>query len=308
MRKIGVIGVGPVGITYAYTLIQQQLVDELVLIDLNQELLEAQVADLQDAVALGSPKIIIKSGTYADLQDANLVCITAAAKATKVINRLDFVSVNAKIITDISKELVANDFSGKIIISSNPVDIMTQVCQDVTGLNPNHIIGSGTILDSARLRKQLAKQLQVAVNEVDTLVLGEHGDSSVPIYSQTKVNNIPLNEYVKEKQLVIDLEQIYNDMRTGGYDIFRIKGETSYGIATYLTKITNAIINDTKEQLPVSVSTNGEYGLTDVTIPLPAIVGKDGIEQIKLINLNDNENKLLLDSGALLKSVYNTIK
>ncbi len=308
MRKIGIIGVGPVGITYAYTLIQQQLVDELVLIDLNQELLRAQVADLEDASALQNNKIKIKAGTYADLIDAEIVCITAAAKATKVINRLDFVNVNAKIITQISKELIKNDFSGKIILSSNPVDVMTQVCQSVTKFNPNHVIGSGTILDSARLSKQLAKQLGVAVEAIDTLVIGEHGDSSVPIYSKTTIANIELAEYLNLKQLMIDLDQVYNDMRTGGYEIFRVKGETSYGIATYLTKITNAIINDTKEVLPVSVHTTGQYGLSGVTIALPAIIGKNGVEQIKVIDLTTNESKLLQDSGNLLKSVYNSIE
>lgn len=308
MQKIGVIGVGPVGITYAYTLIQQHLVDELILIDLNQELLEAQVADLQDAVALTNPEIVIKAGSYADLSDANLVCITAAAKAKKVVNRLDFVNVNAKIITDITNQLVANNFKGKIILSSNPVDVMTQVCQSVSGMNPNHIIGSGTILDSARLRKQLAKQLQRDIRDIKTLVIGEHGDSSVPIYSKTTINNLALIDYMREKQITIDLEQVYNDMRTGGYDIFQVKGETSYGIATYLVEITNAIINDTKAELPVSVYTNGEYGLSDVTIALPAIIGKNGVEKIKFIDLNDKERKLLVDSGTLLKSVYKTIK
>ncbi len=308
MRKIGIIGVGPVGITYAYTLIQQQLVDELVLIDLNQELLRAQVADLEDASALQNNKIKIKAGTYADLIDAEIVCITAAAKTTKVENRLDFVNVNAKIITQISKELIKNDFSGKIILSSNPVDVMTQVCQSVTKFNPNHVIGSGTILDSARLSKQLAKQLGVAVEAIDTLVIGEHGDSSVPIYSKTTIANIELAEYLNLKQLMIDLDQVYNDMRTGGYEIFRVKGETSYGIATYLTKITNAIINDTKEVLPVSVHTTGQYGLSGVTIALPAIIGKNGVEQIKVIDLTTNESKLLQDSGNLLKSVYNSIE
>ncbi len=308
MQKIGVIGVGPVGITYAYTLIQQHLVDELILIDLNQELLEAQVADLQDAVALTNPEIVIKAGSYADLTDANLVCITAASKAKKVVNRLDFVNVNAKIITDITNQLVANNFKGKIILSSNPVDVMTQVCQSVSGMNPNHIIGSGTILDSARLRKQLAKQLQRDIRDIKTLVIGEHGDSSVPIYSKTTINNLTLIDYMREKQITIDLEQVYNDMRTGGYDIFQVKGETSYGIATYLVEITNAIINDTKAELPVSVYTNGEYGLSDVTIALPAIIGKNGVEKIKFIDLNDKERKLLVDSGTLLKSVYKTIK
>lgn len=306
MRKIGVIGVGPVGITYAYSLIKEKLVDELVLIDINSELVESQVADLEDAVALDQTTKI-KVGTYKDLSDANIVCITAGVAAKKIESRLDFVEKNSQIITSISNELMENGFAGKILLSSNPVDLMTKVCQDATGLNPNHVIGSGTVLDTARLRKELARELNVNIKEVDTLVIGEHGDSSVAIYSQTKVGCKLLEEYIKENNLEVDLDDVCEKMRTGGYRIFNVKGETSYGIASYLAMITNAIINDTKELLPVTVLAQGEYGITDVTIPLLAVIGSDGVEKIEEIKISEEEQKQLTASAELLDSIYKTI-
>ncbi len=308
MQKIGVIGLGPVGITYAYTLIQQELVDELVLIDINKELAMAQVADLNDACALSKKQIKIIVGDYSDITDASVVCITAAAKAEEVVNRLDFAIINSKIIANISQSLVENNFNGKVIISSNPVDVMTSVCQRVTGFAPSHVIGSGTILDSARLRKELANALDVNINVVDTLVIGEHGDSSVALFSRTTINGIDLNEYLKTQRIKLDLNQVYTKMQTAGYDIFKIKGETSYGIAMYLTKITRAILEDTKEILPVTVFAKGEYVVSDVYIPLPAVIGQNGAEAIQIMELSPLEQQQLIDSAAILKQVNQDVK
>ncbi len=299
MKKIAIVGVGAVGSTTAYNLGLNQVVDEIKLIDLNPDLAKAQAKDLLEGFIISGSKTRISVDIYQNLSDVDIVCITASVPVTKVEDRLDFLKVNQKVITDITMNCLNAGFAGIFLLASNPVDVMTAVCQKISGFDPKRVIGSGTILDSARMVNELAQALEVDPSDVSGLCVGEHGESIVPVFSNVKIKDQALEDYLIDNNATIDIAEICHKIITGGYSIFNIKGATDFGIASALTKIINAIVNDTKETLPVTtLTTIGD--ISNVYLPVLAQVGNDGIVDVasmpmdaaEFINLQASAEKI----------------
>ncbi len=298
MSKVAIVGIGAVGSTTAYSLGIRELCDEILIIDHNTDLANAQYKDLSEGFIIANSKTKAQVNKYQNLNEVDIVIITASVPAHKVKNRLDFISVNAKVISSITKSCLNAGFNGIFIIASNPVDIMTSVCQKVSNFPPNKVIGSGTILDTSRLIFELSQALNIDTKLIDGACFGEHGNSIVPIYSQVKINNQSLFEYLRDNKLDLDLEGISQKVINGGYEIFNIKGATTFGISEALVKIVDCILNDKARKLLVTVQTTVNH-VEDVYVPSYGIVGKNGAVALPISNLS-NEELIALERSALL--------
>lgn len=309
-RKAAIIGCGFVGSATAFCLMQSGLFSELVLLDANKEKAEGEAKDIVHGIPfVGQMKIY--AGEYDDIMDAAVIIITAGANQKPDETRLDLVHKNVGIYKSIMPEIAKRNYQGILLIVSNPVDILTYTAHKLSGIPENRIIGSGTVLDTARLKYQLGEHLNVDSRSIHTFIIGEHGDSEIAAWSSANVSGIPLNDFCEMRghyKHQESMERIAETVKNSAYEIISKKGATYYGIAMSVKRICEAIVRDEKSILPVSRMMHNEYGVDEVVLSMPAIVGADGIETEVPISLSEEEEKLLQKSADTLKNIINTLE
>lgn len=303
--RVVVIGTGFVGSSYSFALLNQGITEELVLIDLNKEKAMGDAMDLNHGLPFGSP-VRIWAGDYSDCKDADIVVITAGANQAPGETRLDLVEKNAKIFKIIVGEVMKSGFDGIFLVATNPVDVLSYATWKFSGLPAERVIGSGTILDTARFRYLLSETFKVDSRNIHAYIMGEHGDTELPVWSHANVGGKPILSYLEdiEQDLTMDdLDDIFVNVRDASYQIINKKGATHYGIAMGLMRLTRAILRNENSILTVSTLLSGEYGLDDIYIGVPAVVNSSGIREILELSLNEEENKKLTHSASVLKEV-----
>lgn len=299
-NKVVIIGCGNVGMSYAYALLNQKTpVNELVLIDLNYEKTVGEAMDLNHGLAFAPSKLKIKAGSYADCKDADIVCLAAGASQKPGETRMDLISKNTMIFSTIIKEVMINGFNGIFLVATNPLDVMTYMTYKLSGLPAYRVIGSGTTLDTARLRYLLGEHLEVNPKNIHAYVMGEHGDSEFVPWSNANVGLININRFLQPN----DLEKIADNVRNAAYDIIERKGSTCYGIGMCLVRITNAILGD--ENTILTVSTYDKNN--DIYISSPAIINRNGIKANSKLNLTIDEQTKLNQSIKTIKEAISSI-
>lgn len=299
VSRIAIIGAGHVGATAAYALMLRALVSEIVLIDSNVPLAQAEAADIADANALARPARI-SAGNYSDAATAKIAIITAGATTHGTESRLSVLSRSAFIVGECVTSLMAAGFAGIIILASNPVDIMANVAFIKAGLPAHSVIGTGTLLDSGRLRQSLAEKLDVAPSAITGLVLGEHGDSEVAAFSSVRVGGLTLESFANPSEAP-DQDAVAKEVRDAGYRILAGKGYTSFGVATAIVRICEAILRDEHAVLPVSNLLTGEFGIKDIYLSLPCVLAANGVERILMPELSTTEQSALHRSAEVIR-------
>lgn len=309
-RKAAVIGCGFVGSATAFTLMQSQLFSELVLLDVNMEKADGEAKDIAHGIPFAG-QMKIYAGTYDDAADAAIIIITAGANQKPGETRLDLVQKNTAIYQSIIPEIVKRDFGGILLIVSNPVDILTYVALKLSGLPENRVLGSGTVLDTARLKYALGEHLGVDSRSVHSFIIGEHGDSEIAAWSSTNVSGIPLNDFCEMRGHFnhdAAMDAIAEKVKNSAYEIISKKQATYYGIAMSVKRICECIVRNERSILPVSAMMHGEYGIEDITLSMPAIVGIGGVETHVPIALSEEEAEKLVESAGKLKEVAKGLK
>ena len=304
-RKAAVIGCGFVGSATAFTLMQSRLFSELVLLDVNMEKADGEAKDIAHGIPFAG-QMKIYAGTYDDAADAAIIIITAGANQKPGETRLDLVQKNTAIYQSIIPEIVKRDFGGILLIVSNPVDILTYVALKLSGLPEKRVLGSGTVLDTARLKYALGEHLGVDSRSVHSFIIGEHGDSEIAAWSSTNVSGIPLNEFCEMRGHFnhdAAMDAIAEKVKNSAYEIISKKQATYYGIAMSVKRICECIVRNERSILPVSAMMHGEYGIEDITLSMPAIVGIGGVEPHVPIALSEEEAEKLVESAKKLKEV-----
>lgn len=310
IQKAAVIGCGFVGSTIAYTLMQKGLFSEIVLIDSDRAREEGEAMDISHGVPFSHSMDIIP-GNYEDITDASVIIITAGANQKPGETRLDLVQKNSRIMKSIISEIKRVGCEGILLIVSNPVDILTQVALQESGFPKERVIGSGTVLDTARLKYHISQKLNIDSRNVHAFIAGEHGDSELAVWSSANVYGIPIRDFARMRGFTDfekDMDEIYRGVRDSAYEIIERKGATYYGIGMAAARIAESIVRDSHTVAPVSVSLNGEYGLEGLCLSIPTVIGKNGAEQVLDINLNEEEKKLLKKSADELKEVLSQIR
>lgn len=295
-NRIAFIGAGHVGATAAYAMMLRALFEEIVLIDADAPRARAEAADLSDADALARPARIW-AGDYADAASARIAVITAGAASHHAESRLALAARSAEIVTQCVKSLAGAGFDGVLLIASNPVDLMTAVALRHAGLPPARVIGTGTLLDTSRLHHALARRFDIAPRMIEGFVLGEHGDSAVAAFSSLRIGGQPLASFAPEA----DLAAVAEEVRAAAYRIIEGKGHTSFGIATAIVWICEAIIRNERAIMPVSAQLSGEFGIHSIHLGMPCIVGAHGIERVLLPDLDEGELAALRRSAEILR-------
>lgn len=306
IKKVGIIGVGAVGASIAFALMEKGIFNEIVLIDNNKEKAIGEAMDLSHGILYASSPSKIYAGEYKDLKDAALIIITAGAAQKEGETRLDLVKKNSSIMKSIISNIKPIGVEGILLIVSNPVDVLTHVAYKYSGLDKSRVIGSGTVLDTARLKYMISEHLQVDSRNVHAVMIGEHGDSELPVWSGANISGVPLNEFCELRghhNHEEGMNKLYNSVRNAAYEIIKRKGSTYYGIAMAVSKICECIVGDEKSMLPVSVELSGTYGLNDIALSVPAILGKGGVELVLELPLSEKEKKNLCSSANTLKKV-----
>lgn len=303
-NKVVLIGAGDVGVAYAYALVNQGTVDHLAIIDIDEKKLEGNVMDLNHGAVWASSHTRVTKGTYEDCRDAALVVICAGAAQKQGETRLQLVDKNVKIITGIVKDVMANDFDGIFLVASNPVDILTYTTWKVSGLDWHQVLGSGTVLDSARFRYMLGDLYETAPSSIHAYIIGEHGDTELPVLSSATIAGVSMRLMLeKDPGLEERLEKIFENTRDAAYHIIDAKGSTSYGIGMGLARITRAIVQNQDVALPISALLHGEYGQEDIYIGTPAIINRSGIRRVVELELSDHEKERFTHSAETLREV-----
>ncbi|RPF46815.1 L-lactate dehydrogenase [Thermodesulfitimonas autotrophica] len=302
MATIAVIGAGSVGATTAYAIIASNIVEEIVLIDINRPRAEGEALDLGDSTAFTTPTRVF-AGDYADCQNADLVIFAAGAGQRPGESRLALAEKNHAVLRDVLAQLMPYWRGGLLLIVSNPVDLLTYAAVKITGLEPSRVLGSGTILDSARFRYALSTYTGVDARNIHAYVIGEHGDSAVPLWSRVRVAGIPLDEFCHQKGIAPpDREVVTTAVRQAAYRIIERKGATYYAIGLGIRRICEAILKDQKSVLTVSGLLAGQYGFNDLSFSLPTVVGKNGRGIALELPLVAEELAALRHSAAILKA------
>ena len=309
-RKAAIIGAGFVGSASAFALMQSGLFTEIILIDANPDKAEGEAMDISHGVPFCTP-VNIHAGDYSELADAGIVIITAGAAQKPGETRLDLVSKNVAIFRSIIPNINDSGFEGILLVVANPVDILTFAAQQLSTLPANRVIGSGTTLDTARLKSELGKHLNVDSRSIHSFIIGEHGDSEIVAWSSANVSGVPITEFCELRGHYCDhkgaMERIAADVRDSAYRIIERKGATYYGIAMSVRRICEAIVNDEKTILPVSNLMKGAYGIENIVLSMPAIVGKNGVETQIPISLNEKETVALMKSAMTLRSTAESV-
>lgn len=305
IRKVAIIGCGFVGSSIAFSLMQRGLFSEMVLIDANTAKAQGEAIDLSDGLPY-TASMDIYAGTYDDIADCALIIITAGANQKEGETRLDLIGKNVKIMKSIISEITKRAFEGILMVVSNPVDVLTYAAYRLSGYPSNRVIGSGTVLDTARLKQLVGEHLSVDARSVHAFIIGEHGDSELAVWSSANVSGIDLNHFC-ELRGYFDHEssmwRLYEKVRDSAYEIIKRKGATYYGIAMAVARISESIVKDEHSVLPISVVLEGQYGLDGLCLSLPSTVGKNGLEQVLEIPLSQPEKESLEASARQLKDV-----
>ena len=310
IQKCAIIGCGFVGSTTAFSLMKNGVFSEMVLIDQNQEKAEGEAMDLNHGVPFSKP-CKIYAGSYDDISDCYLVIIAAGANQKPGESRIDLVNKNTKILKNIIPEITKRNKECILLILSNPVDILTYIALKISGLPKNQVIGSGTVLDTARLKYLLSSNLNVDSRNIHAFIIGEHGDSELAVWSSANVSGIDLSEFCNLRKIE-DSQQMMNNLYTqvqkSAYKIIEKKGATYYAVAMAASRIIESIVRNEHSVLTVSCYIDNHYGLNDICMGLPAIVGKNGIENVLDIPLSEHEKQKLIDSSATLKEILTQIE
>ena len=302
--KIVLVGTGFVGMSMAYSMLNRGGIEELVLIDIDEEKTKGEEMDLAHGLPYAPQKMVIKAGNYSDCKDAGIVVITAGAAQKPGQSRLELAEVNTKIMKQITKKIMQSGFNGIIIVATNPVDLMTYVVSKVSGLPKNKVIGSGTVLDTARLRYLMADYLKISSKNIHAYIMGEHGDSSFVPWDHAYVGCKKIKAIMKDNNLPMeDLKKIHQGVVNAAYEIIEKKKATYYGIGMALNRLVRAVLDDENSILTVSTYLNGQYGQDDIYIGVPAIINSNGVRELLLLDLNDYEQEKLDSSCKLIKEM-----
>ena len=304
-RKVGIIGCGFVGSSTAFALMQSGLFSEMVLNDVDTERAEGEALDISHGLPFAKP-MKIYAGGYDDMMDCSIIVITAGAGQKPGETRLDLVKKNVGIFKGIIPEIAKRKYEGILLIVANPVDILTYAAIKLSGFPENRVFGSGTVLDTARLKYLLGEHLSIDNRSVHAFIIGEHGDSEIAAWSSANVSGIPLNDFCELRGHIehdASMQRIAEDVKNSAYEIIKKKKATYYGIAMSVRRICEAIIRDEKSILPVSSMQHGEFGISGVSLSIPAIVGRQGVERVVPIDLSPEEKKELIASADTLKKV-----
>lgn len=308
-RKVAIIGAGFVGSSSAFALMQKGIFNELVLIDANKARAEGEAMDISHGLAY-SNSMRIYAGEYEDISDAKIIIITAGAAQKVGETRLDLIKKNSKIMTSIVNEIVRVKAEGLLLIVANPVDVLTQVALKVSGFGKERVFGSGTVLDTARLKYLLSEKLRVDTRNVHAVIMGEHGDSEFVAWSFANVSGMPIKKFLclrGYKNMEQLKEEIHVEVRDSAYKIIERKGATYYGIALSVTRICECVVKNQHSMLPISTLLEGEYGVTNVALSVPAILGSDGVEAVLELPLSSNEILELHHSADTLEATFNEL-
>ena len=310
MQKAVMVGCGFVGSASVFALMQSGLFSEIALIDANRDKAEGEAMDISHGIPFAR-QMKIYAGDYDDVKDAGIVIVTAGANQQPGETRLDLVNKNVGIFKKIIPEISGRGFEGILLIVANPVDILTKVALKLSGFPENRVIGSGTVLDTARLKYRLSEHLGVDSKSIHAFIIGEHGDSEIAVFSSANVSGIPLSNFCemrghfKHKKAE---NEIAEKVKNSAYDIIQRKRATYFGVAMAVKRICEVIVRNEKAILPVSTSMHGEYGIDDVVLSMPCIVGSDGIEVQVPIVLNDEEIHKLQESAQILKATIDGLE
>lgn len=302
--KIILVGDGAVGSSFAYASTILGVGRELGIIDINEKKAEGDAMDLSDVLSFTNPKQIYKA-SYSDCKDAEVVVITAGIPQKSGESRLDLIEKNLKIFKDMIGKIVASGFDGIFLVASNPVDILTYATWKYSKFPANKVIGTGTTLDSSRFKKEIANLIGIDPRSVEAFIMGEHGDSEFAVWSHTNVGGMPLYEWVKTHSYTDEKELLdtFDKVKNAAYEIIDKKGATFYGIGMALTRIVEAIINDQNSVFSTSSYLDGEYGLNDIYIGVPSVIGKDGVKWVLEVPLTDTEDERMKESAKTLKEI-----
>lgn len=306
--KVSIIGAGFVGATTAYTLLLSGLVSDIVLVDVNKEKAEGEAMDLNHGVPFVRP-VKVTAGDYADCEGSGIVIITAGANQKPGETRIDLVRKNTEVFKSIIPELVKYCSESILLVVTNPVDILTYVTYKISGFKKEKVIGSGTVLDTARFKTLLGDHVGVDARNVHSYIIGEHGDTEVATWSITNIAGMSMESFCKNCNTCSGStkEEIFEQVRTAAYNIIQRKGATYYAVGLTVRRIVEAILRDENSILTVSSLAEGIYGLQDVCLSLPTIVNSKGISNVLKLELSDTEIKSLVDSGNSLKDVIKQI-
>lgn len=303
-NKVTIIGAGMVGSTLAYSLVTQDVAEEIAIVDINKKLARAQVMDLQHAVPF-TKKTHVKAGTYADCKDSSVVAITCGAAQKPGETRLDLIEKNTKIIRDIMPQIFKANPNIVVLMITNPVDVLTHVAISMFPKKKNQIMGSGTTLDTARFRYLLSQKLNINAKSIHAYIMGEHGDSEFPVWSTARIGNSKLLEHKNFNKK--DQKKIFEQTKNAAYAIIAGKQSTYYGIGSAASYVIKAIVHDKRIILPVSHLIEGIYGVRNVCLSTPAIVGRGGIVETLALELSKEEQKLFKKSAAVLKKAIKSV-
>lgn len=303
--RVVIIGCGNVGAASAYRLIQSGLTSEIVLIDKNKELAEGEAMDLQHAASLEGT-VRVWAGNYNDAASADIAVIAAGERSKPNESRLDLLERNVSVVRDCVSSLSGAGFKGIILITTNPVDVLTQVAQKESDLPERKVIGTGTLLDTARLTSVLSEKLNVESDSIHAYMIGEHGDSQIAVWSTAQIGGVPLKEFSNVCK-GLDYENVLQSVRRAAPEIVLRKGYTSFGISTSIEIICKAILLDEKKVIPVSVMTKGEHGVAGVCLSLPCVIGREGVERVIEMPIDKSELEGLKASADILLRKFQTV-
>ena len=305
LRKVAVIGCGFVGASSAFALMQSGLFSEMVLIDADRNKAEGEAIDISHGLPFAKP-MDIYAGDYDDIADAAVIVLTAGAGQKPGETRLDLVKKNTAIFKSIMPEIAKQHCEGILLVVANPVDVLTYTAVKYSGMPESRVFGYGTTLDTARLKYLLGRHLDVDPRSVHAFIIGEHGDSEIAAWSSANVSGVPLNDFCDMRghhNHEEAMEEIAEHVRNSAYEIIEKKKATYYGIAMSVVRICEAVVHDEKSILPVSGMIHGAYGIDGVALSMPAIVGRDGVESLVPVRLDEKEKKALTESAKVLRTV-----
>lgn len=307
-KKVAIVGVGMVGMSFAYAMLNQNICDELCLIDINKERAEGEAMDLSHGLPFAPSSMKIYSGDYTDCTDMDMIVICAGVPQLEGETRRDLLQKNYKVFKTIVKPIVENGFNGVFLVASNPVDVMTKAVLDLSGFPPERVIGSGTSLDTARLRYMIGDYFKVNPRNIHAYVMGEHGDSEFVAWSSAMISVLPIKELDSHTdQIMNELDEIAVNVRDSAYKIIKAKKATYYGIGMVLARLTRAILNDENSIFTISAYLNGEYLESDFYIGVPALINRNGVRKILEIPLDESEKKRFKDSAKVIKEMLDEI-
>lgn len=304
-RKVAIVGCGFVGSSSAFALMQSGLFSEIALVDVDRNRAEGEALDISHGVPFAG-QVKVYASDYDEIMDSAIIVVTAGAAQKPGETRLDLVNKNVGIFKSIIPEIAKRSYKGILLIVSNPVDILTLAAIKISGLPENRVIGSGTVLDTARLKTELGEHLSVDSRSVHSFIIGEHGDSEIVAWNSANVSGVPLNSFCELRghyDHTKAMKEIAENVKNSAYEIIEKKHATYYGIAMSVVRICRAIVMDEQSILPISSIMHGEYGIKDISLSMPAIVGRDGVKELVPIVLDKEEQDALQKSAKALREV-----